>query len=388
MQETWLKDFEIQFLNSIDDNFYASGISAMDSGLEVHKGRPYGGLGILWKKSLGQVCSVIEFDDTRLCAIEMSLNNSKILIVNLYMPYDCHDNEDEFLHYMAKINDIIESYPTPYVYVMGDFNANLYTNNGNANVMSKFGTHMVNFCDEENMVIADSYILCNKSYTFVSSAHNTVSWLDHVVTTKPGCDLINNMCIKYDYVSSDHLPLMMQLGVSCVQVIEHEEFIYKPHIDWSSVDKLSRDTYSSNTAELLSNVQLDHDVINCQDVSCNNARHHKAIDSMYTSIVNALYDAGKFLLPKLGAHKYRPVPGWNEYAKAAHDEAREAFISWQVDNKPRMGPTYELMKVTRARFKQCLRHCKNIEDKARADALANKKMQQCCVKKCLGFFIL
>ena len=78
----------------------------------------------------------------------------------------------------------------------------------------------------------------------------------------------------------------------------------------------------------------------------------------YTSIVNALYDAGKFLLPKLGTHKYRPVPGWNEYAKAAHDEAREAFISWQVDNKPRMGPTYELMKVTRARFKECLRHCK------------------------------
>ena len=76
LQETWLKDFEIQFLNSTDDNFYASGISAMDSGLEVHKGRPYGGLGILWKKSLGQVCSVIEFDDTRLCAIEMSLNNS------------------------------------------------------------------------------------------------------------------------------------------------------------------------------------------------------------------------------------------------------------------------------------------------------------------------
>ena len=93
---------------------------------------------------------------------------------------------------MAKINDIIESYPTPYVYVMGDFNANLYKNNGNANVMSKYGTHMVNFCDDENMVIADSYILCNNSYTFVSSAHNTVSWLDHVVTTKSGCDLINN----------------------------------------------------------------------------------------------------------------------------------------------------------------------------------------------------
>ena len=131
--------------------------------------------------------------------------------------------------------------------ILLNFNANLYKNNGNANVMSKFGTHMVNVCDDENMVIADSYILCNNYYTLVSSAHNTVSLLDHVVTTKSGCDLINNMCIKYDYVSSDHLPLMMQLG-----------------------------------------------------------------------------------------------------------------------------PIYELMKVTRARFKQCLRHFKIIEDKARADALSKK----------------
>ena len=113
------------------------------------------------------------------------------------------------------------------------------------------------------------------------------------------------------------------------------------------------DTYSLNTAEFLSNVQLDHDVINCQDISCNNA-HHRTIDFLYMSIVNALYDAGKFLLPKLVTHKYFPVPRWNEYAKAAHDEAREAFISWKVDNKPRMGPTYELMEVTRARFKPCV----------------------------------
>ena len=90
----------------------------------------------------------------------------------------------------------------------------------------------------------------------------------------------------------------MQLDVSCVQVIEHEEFIYKPHIDWSSVDKLAHVTYSLNTAEILSNLQLDHDVINCQDISCNNA------SQTYTCLSSDLIMNPSLTLPILNIWTY------------------------------------------------------------------------------------
>ena len=66
------------------------------------------------------------------------------------------------------------------------------------------------------------------------------------------------------------------------------------------------------------------------------------------------------------------VPGWNEYICEAHSEAREAFLVWQANLKPRQGPIADLMKVTRSRFKQCMRYCKSNEDRLRADSLARK----------------
>jgi len=63
---------------------------------------------------------------------------------------------------------------------------------------------------------------------------------------------------------------------------------------------------------------------------------------------------------------------WNDYFKIAHSDAREAFLLWQSNSKPRFGPICDIMNSSRSRFKQCLRFCKSNDDRARADALANK----------------
>ena len=110
--------------------FYAKGVSSVDSSVQVLSGRPHGGLGILWRKSLGARCNIKDLDDSRLLGIEIVVNNcgineTKLLFVNCYMPYDCSENEDEFMQYLSTCNEIFETYPTPYVYVIGDLNANV-----------------------------------------------------------------------------------------------------------------------------------------------------------------------------------------------------------------------------------------------------------------------
>ena len=51
-------------------------------------------------------------------------------------------------------------------------------------------------------------------------------------------------------------------------------------------------------------------------------------------------------------------------------------LLWQCNSKPRFGILSDLMKCTRARFKQCLRFCKSNDDRVRADGLANKLLKR------------
>ena len=96
---------------------------------------------------------------------------------------------------------------------------------------------------------------------------------------------------------------------------------------------------------------------------------------MYDSITTALLNASNSAFPKVRCSSSKTnVPGWNEYVKEAHSEARESFLLWQSAGKPHAGPVCHDMKITRARFKRCLRFCKSIEQKAKADAIAKKFM--------------
>ena len=45
------------------------------------------------------------------------------ILLNVYLPYQCEDNFDEFMEYMGKSSDIIEETPCTHVCILGDFNA-------------------------------------------------------------------------------------------------------------------------------------------------------------------------------------------------------------------------------------------------------------------------
>jgi len=66
----------------------------------------------------------VDLEDARLLGIETVIKNNddeiKLVLVNIYMPFDCADNTDDFMQYLSRVNDIFETYPTPYVYVIGD----------------------------------------------------------------------------------------------------------------------------------------------------------------------------------------------------------------------------------------------------------------------------
>ena len=138
--------------------------------------------------------------------ISFKTNMFTILIICVYLPYDSSDNYDEYKHYLAKLNHIINEHDSPYVYVVGDFNA--YTTNG-----SRFGRELQEMCDKTSLVVSDLNMLSLDTFTFISKAHGSTSWLDHCVTTGTGHNIISDFEVLTNYVSSDHIPL--QFIIKC-----------------------------------------------------------------------------------------------------------------------------------------------------------------------------
>ena len=53
LQETWLLKCNLKKLSEIHPDYMFHGFSAMDSDKNIISGRPYGGVALLWHKSIG-----------------------------------------------------------------------------------------------------------------------------------------------------------------------------------------------------------------------------------------------------------------------------------------------------------------------------------------------
>ena len=130
-------------------------------------------------------------------------------------------------------------------------------------------------------------------------------------------------------------------------------------MNWSTLcqDDISR--YKNVCNELLILIDiLSYSACTCSDLSCKSEDHHKQIDALYSAIIRCLQMAsGQELVknsPRKRNHKQNVI-GWNDYVRDAHEAARDAFLMWHANGKPRQGPMFNIMKRTRALFKYALR---------------------------------
>nr|XP_034832841.1 uncharacterized protein LOC117989585 [Maniola hyperantus] len=92
LQETWLMPYDISFLGQIHDDFEFHGKSAVDITSGILRGRPHGGVAVLWRKSLFDNVCIIESNNNRIAAIKISKNGCEYVVCSVYMPTDCMEN--------------------------------------------------------------------------------------------------------------------------------------------------------------------------------------------------------------------------------------------------------------------------------------------------------
>ena len=94
----------------------------------------------------------IKYDDDSVIGIEMKTSTHTLLFLCCNLPYECDMFYDDYCFYLDKFKCIIESANTPYVFILGDFNADILS-------QSIFGSELIEFCDMNNLSFIDKSIL-------------------------------------------------------------------------------------------------------------------------------------------------------------------------------------------------------------------------------------
>ncbi len=361
VQETFLPKQELGKLNSFHDNFHGAGESMTDLTLGIVRGRIAGGVAILWHKKLNPFINVIRTEVDWCIAVQVDINNKVFIILNVYMPYECQQNENEYLNKLAFINSFIMDNHSTCVYVVGDMNADLRDR------CARFSKHMLQFCDDNNLILSSQLLLPSESYSCISEAWHSTSWLDHCISTVDAHATLQSMEIMYDMSLSDRVPFIMTLDVDCLPEMVHESpGVHKAKLEWHKLRNEDILTYYGRTDVLLADVHLPRCALTCSDVNCNDVSHHEDLCVMYDCIVAAVLEASRPYYTY--SHKASNMkPGWNRYVAAHHAEAKEAYKAWVLAGRPRQGPVLDLKKLTNAKYKYAVRYvCKN-EQVLRAD---------------------
>lgn len=118
IQETFLPKQDLGRLNSLNDDFHGVGESTTDLSMGIVRGRISGGVAIMWHKRYDPNISVIRLNVDWCIAIKVLCGNTVFIILNVYTPYECYDNEAEYLQRLAFIDSFIEESECTAIYSM------------------------------------------------------------------------------------------------------------------------------------------------------------------------------------------------------------------------------------------------------------------------------
>ena len=108
---------------------------------------------------------------------------------------------------LTAIINIIDEIDCTSVLVIGDWNADA------SKTSSWFHRYVAKFCQENGYIWSSGLHLPDNTFTYVSDAWGSTSWLDHCVATKDGNNIITSISVDYDCHLSDHFPL--NINVCC-----------------------------------------------------------------------------------------------------------------------------------------------------------------------------
>ena len=89
IQEHWLYPDELTYMSFLSEYFCSFSTSSMTIDDKLLRGRPHGGVSILWRKSLSHIVKTVKYDDDRVIGIELQLIHYCFYVATCHMNVTC-----------------------------------------------------------------------------------------------------------------------------------------------------------------------------------------------------------------------------------------------------------------------------------------------------------
>jgi len=191
VQEHWLADSDLDKITNLHDDFSVIARSAMTDKLQQGflRGRPFGGLALMFRKSLCADIKYIGVDSNcrGLAAIITLCNNVKLLIINEYLP--CYatglEYESAILDSVAFIENCMLNYEYHSLILLGDFNFE-------CNAQCTGYRILYNLLNEYKLTCCEDTAATDIKYTYYQDTMGRYSVIDHMFVDSSLCHNIIN----------------------------------------------------------------------------------------------------------------------------------------------------------------------------------------------------
>ena len=341
---------------------------------QVSRGRGKGGLATLWDKSLTKYVSQVKCSSFRLQATKFKFPSGSFLVINTYFPCDprVNDfNEEELLHLLAEIKNIMNIQACRCNLVLGDLNSHFSRG-------SHFTTIIENFFRDINFIIywenpdtdPDHFIhAVDYTHLQVHTGETFVSTIDHFASN----DTLYNSVVEAGVFHSgdnpsNHSPIFAKVVLDLDMKVTESNHVRK-RVNWRKSTVEARDIYTKTLDEKLTQLPIP-ECVSCKDVHC--TIHRDQIEDYTVAILETVQTvAGESLSSsgggRHGSSKPTAVPGWSEYVKPFSEESKFWFAVWQSAGRQSDGALYEAMMYSKRQYKHAVRRLKRVNNKIRND---------------------
>ena len=366
-QETWLiESRKNAVLRSINDEYQADGVAAYHEN-DLLIGRPKGGLGIMWKKTLGINCKYMVVPNTnRACALQVELNDNVLIVINVYMPTDNYSKSHvntEFLDTCDAIEIFVQQCIKngKHVIIGGDLNIDMSRNNAHdlyfKDVMERY--------DFVSMLDISS---SNVEYTYHDPSNDCFTCIDHFCVSHELSQSVTNISRCDEPLNpSNHSPLLMSVTCSQLYVVldENQNSGLSVPIAWHKVNNNNVLCYQQEQQRYIQRLCLPC-VLECVDPDCKNIEHNKQIDELCESLINCCI-VSDVCLPRVSKKHVRPK--WSADVKPFKDDCVFWHRIWTDAGCPKNGVIYDIKKHTKRQYMYA-----NRRNKRRIDVNRKEKM--------------
>ena len=121
IQEHWYFDCQLNKLEEVCELLTGTG-KAVDTGdpiMPTQMPRGYGGVAVLWKKSIGHLVTPIPDGGNRIQGVEIA-GDKPTLLPSVYMPCKgIKDNIEDYEDCLAQVHEILQKYRTTHYIIIG-----------------------------------------------------------------------------------------------------------------------------------------------------------------------------------------------------------------------------------------------------------------------------